>query len=68
MKVKLNAIEKSVIEKTKEIMKQNNLGYIFTSFLMDDQMYEPKRIKAIFGLIDKGIFQPIRLEDQNFKH
>ena len=48
-------------------MKQNNLSYIFTSFLMDDQTYEPKRIKAIFGLIDKGIFQPIRLEDQASK-
>jgi len=64
---KLTPAERSVFNKAKEIMKQNNLSYIFTSFLMDDQTYEPKRIKAIFGLIEKGIFQPIRLEDQASK-
>ncbi len=64
---KLTTAERSVFNKANEIMKQNNLSYIFTSFLMDDQTYEPKRIKAIFGLIDKGVFQPIRLKDQNFK-
>jgi hypothetical protein len=63
----LTAAETSVLNKAKEIMKQNRLDYIFTSFLMDDQTYEPKRIKAIFELIEKGIFQPKPLEDQNFK-
>jgi len=61
----LSAMERSVLNKAKEIMKQNRLDYIFTSFLMDDQTFEPKRIKAIFELINKGIFQPIRLESQN---
>ena len=65
---KLTPTERSVYNKAKEIMKQNSLDYIFTSFLMDDQTYEPKRIKAIFGLLDKEIFQPIRLEDRNFKN
>ena len=65
---KFTPAESLVFNKAREIMKQNNLGYIFTSFLMDDQIYEPKRIKAIFGLIEKGIFQPIHLEDQNFKN
>jgi hypothetical protein len=64
---KLTPAERLVVNKAKEIMKQNNLGYIFTSFLMDDQTYEPKRIKAIFGLIEKGIFQPIRLDEQSSK-
>jgi len=39
-------------------MKQNNLSHFFTSFLMDQQKYEPKRIEAILNLIEKGIFQP----------
>ena len=62
--VKLTPAENSVLNKAREIIKQNNLDYIFTSFLMDDQTYEPKRIKAIFGLIEKGIFQPMRFEAQ----
>ncbi len=64
---KLTPAEKLVFNKAKQIIKQNNLDYIFTSFLMDDQTYEPKKIKAIFGLIEKGIFQPIRLENQSLK-
>ena len=61
---KLTPAENSVLNKAREIKKQNNLDYIFTSFLMDDQTYDSKRIKAIFGLIEKGIFQPISFEDQ----
>jgi len=64
---KLTTAERSVFNKAKQIMKQNNLDYIFTSFLKDDQTYEPKRIKAIFGLIDKGVFQPLRLDEQKPK-
>ena len=60
-KVKLNAIEKSVIEKTNEIMKQTNLNYFYTTFLMPDQKFDPEMTKVIFNLINRKIFQPINL-------
>ena len=43
-------------------MKQNNLEYFFTTYLMPDEKFEPKKIKTIFSLIDKGIFQPTDLD------
>jgi predicted Holliday junction resolvase-like endonuclease len=56
--VKLNSVEKSMVNKAKEIMKQNNLDYVFVSFLMYEQKYNPKNIQTIYNLIDKKIFQP----------
>ena len=61
--VDLSPAENSLLNKARVIMKQNNLGYIFTSFLIDDLTFEPKRIKAIFGLIEKGIFEPINVNE-----
>ncbi|MFX0069483.1 MAG: hypothetical protein ACFFAO_00115 [Candidatus Hermodarchaeota archaeon] len=58
---KLNSTETSMVNKAKVIMKQNNLGYFFTTFLMPDQKYDPKKTKAIFSLIDKKIFVPTKL-------
>ncbi|MFW9822588.1 MAG: hypothetical protein ACFFE4_06620, partial [Candidatus Thorarchaeota archaeon] len=37
MKVKLNAFEKSVVQKAYEIMEQTNLAYFYSTFLMPDQ-------------------------------
>ena len=51
-------MEKSMVNKAKEIMKQNNLDYVFVSFLMYEQKYNPKNIQTIYNLIDKKIFQP----------
>ena len=56
--VKLNSVEKSMVNKAKEIMKQNNLDYVFVSFLIYEQKYNPKNIQTIYNLIDKKIFQP----------
>ncbi|MFX1593794.1 MAG: hypothetical protein ACFFCL_13960, partial [Promethearchaeota archaeon] len=60
-KVKLDPREKSVIEKAKTIMKQTNLYYFYTTFLMPDQKFDPEMAKIIFNLINKKIFQPINL-------
>jgi hypothetical protein len=60
-KVKLNVTEKSVIKKANEIMKQTNLKYFYTSFLMPDQQFDPEMTEVIFNLINKKIFQPIDL-------
>ena len=60
-KASLNPQEKSIIEKAKEIMKQTNLDYFYTSFLMPDQKFNPEMTPMIFNLINKKIFQPIDL-------
>ena len=60
-KAKFNAIEKAVIEKAKEIMKQTNLNYFYSTFLMTDQKFNHETTKVIFDLINRKIFQPINL-------
>ncbi len=60
-KVKLNAMEKSVIEKANEIMEQTNLNYFYTTFLMPNQQFDLETTKLIFNLIEKKILQPINL-------
>ncbi|MFX1411677.1 MAG: hypothetical protein ACFFA6_15105, partial [Promethearchaeota archaeon] len=60
-KVKLNTLEKSVVEKAKEIMEQTNLNYFYTTFLMPNQKFDPEITKVIFNLISRKIFQPISL-------
>ncbi len=56
--IELSAAEISLIQKTKSIMKQNKLDYFFTTFLMPEQAYDPKRTQLIFDLIEKKVFQP----------
>ncbi|MFX1273604.1 MAG: hypothetical protein ACFFBP_11550 [Promethearchaeota archaeon] len=63
-KIKLDAREKVIIERAKEIMKQTNLNYFYTTFLMPDQQFDLGTTKTIFNLIEKNIFKPINL---NFK-
>ncbi|MFW9880641.1 MAG: hypothetical protein ACFFG0_46830, partial [Candidatus Thorarchaeota archaeon] len=60
-KIKLNTMEKSVIQKASDIMKQTNLDYFYTTFLMADQQFDPEMTKTIFNLINKKVFQPINL-------
>ncbi len=60
-KVKLNPTEKLVVQKASEIMKQTNLDYFYSTFLMTDQQFDPEMTKTIFDLINKKVFQPISL-------
>jgi len=59
--MKLKDAEIAMINKAKAIMKQNNLNYFFTSFLLPEQTYDPKKTRTIFNLIDKKIFIPTKL-------
>ncbi|MFX1457373.1 MAG: hypothetical protein ACFFDB_18560, partial [Promethearchaeota archaeon] len=61
-KVKLSAIEKSVVEKAFDIMRQTNLNYFYSTFLMPDQKFDPEMTKIIFDLINKKVFQPISID------
>ena len=54
--------ELAIINKAKSIMKQNNLNYFFTSFLLPEQSYDPKKTRTIFNLIEKKIFVPTIIE------
>jgi len=56
--IELSPAERSLVQKAKSIMKQNKLDYFFTTFLMPEQLYDPKRTQLIFNLIEKKVFQP----------
>ena len=43
-------------------MKKNNRENFFTSFLLNQNEFEPSKIKAIFNLIEKNIFQLYNIE------
>ena len=60
--VKLTSREKSMIYKAKLLMKKHYLDYFFTSFLLSDKKFKSKDVETIMSLIDKKIFQPIKLE------
>jgi hypothetical protein len=64
-KVKLNATEKSVIEKAREVMEQTNLNYFYSTFLMPDQKFNLETTKVIFSLINNKIFRPINLDEEH---
>jgi len=60
--VKLNSAEKNEFNKALDFMQKNHLDYFFTSFLLNQNEYEPSKIKAIFNLIEKNIFQLYKIE------
>jgi len=62
--IKLNSTEKNEINNALDFMKENLLEYFYTSFLLPQQDCEPSKIKAIFNLIEKEIFQPTILKEQ----
>ncbi len=66
--LKLTRAEKLIIQRARVIMKQTNLNYFYTTFLMPNQEYDPMKTKIIFNLIDKGIFQPIDLSVEKNNH
>jgi len=62
--IKLNSAEKNEINNALKFMKENLLEYFYTSFLLPQHDCEPSKIKAIFNLIEKEIFQPTILKKQ----
>ena len=61
-KIKLNSVEKTEYNRAMEFMNKNSLDYFFTSFLLNQHENEPSKIKAIFSLIEKKIFQIYNVE------
>ncbi|MFX1443254.1 MAG: hypothetical protein ACFFHV_07575 [Promethearchaeota archaeon] len=59
--IKLKDAEIAMINKAKAIMKQNNLNFFFTSFLLPEQTYDPKKTRTVFDLIEKKIFVPTKI-------
>ncbi len=59
--MKLSDAEISMVNKAKSIMKQNNLNFFFTSFLLPEQTYDPKKTRTVFDLIEKKIFIPTKI-------
>ena len=60
--IKLNSAEKNEINRALEFMSNNSLDYFYTSFLLNQNDYEPGKIKVIFALIEKNIFQLYNIE------
>lgn len=61
--IKLNSAERIEYNKALDFMKENYLDYFFTSFLLKQHEYEPSKIKSIFNLIEKNIFQLYNIEE-----
>ncbi|MHA2288119.1 MAG: hypothetical protein ACXABG_04965, partial [Promethearchaeota archaeon] len=57
-KYKLSASEKEMVSKAQKFMRENNFDYFYTLYLMPENTCTPKDYKAIFSLIDKGVFKP----------
>jgi hypothetical protein len=57
----LNQGERELLTEAKTIMNENNINYIFSTFLMPQQEFEMKTAKIISSLIEKGIFNPNKL-------
>lgn len=60
--IKLNSVEKNEYNRAIEFMNKNSLDYFFTSFLLNQHKNEPSKIKAIFNLIKKNLFQIYNIE------
>ena len=58
-KVKVTPIEKIVIEKAGNILKNKNNNYFYITQLIEGRDFGLKEFGAIFSLIDKNIFSPI---------
>ena len=59
--IKLSQSETLMFIKAKRIMKKNNLHYIFTTFLMPNQIFNLKNAEIISNLIEKKVLKPINL-------
>lgn len=59
--INLNQSEKEILAKAKVLMKENKVNYIFSTFLMPQQKLDVKTAKIISSLIEKEIFNPIKL-------
>jgi len=58
-KTKINQLEKNMILRAQNIMKERKSSYFYITYLMDGKSWDPKDIEVLFNLLDKKIFQPV---------
>ena len=66
--VKLTIGERAMINKAKQIMKDYNLNYIHSTFLISEQKFKPSDVEIILNLINKEIFQPTTINSVKEKY
>jgi hypothetical protein len=59
IKMKLTQLQRGMIKKAYDLMRENNLNYFYSIYLLPDNVCTPKDFKTIKYLIKKGIFNPI---------
>ncbi|MFX1393648.1 MAG: hypothetical protein ACFFAH_08740, partial [Promethearchaeota archaeon] len=65
--VKLSIGERAIINKAKELMKEYNLNYFHSTYLISEQKFKPSDVENILNLINKKIFQPTSLGSAGIK-
>ncbi|MFX0177275.1 MAG: hypothetical protein ACFE85_13735, partial [Candidatus Hodarchaeota archaeon] len=56
---KINLLEKEIIQKAEQLIKNNGSKYFYISKLLKQNKFDSKEIETIFNLIDKKIFDPV---------
>ena len=56
---KINPLEKEIIQKAEQLIKNNGSQYFYVSKLLKQNKFDIKEIETIFNLIDKKIFEPV---------
>ena len=56
--VKLNKAEKQMVDKAMKFMKESNLNYFYSIYLLPENISTPKDYKTILDLLHKGVFTP----------
>jgi hypothetical protein len=57
-KVKLSMAEKQMVDRARNFMKESNFDHFYSLYLLPENVCTPRDYKAIFSLIEKGIFKP----------
>ncbi|MFX1417939.1 MAG: hypothetical protein ACFE9N_03345 [Promethearchaeota archaeon] len=61
--IKLSQTEKDMIQKASNFMREHDFDHFYSLYLLPDNACSPKDYETILGLIEKGIFNPVELDD-----
>jgi hypothetical protein len=62
IKMKLTQLERELIKRASELMRDNNLNYFYSIYLLPDNVCTPKDFEIINELIRKRVFNPIDID------